>query len=139
MVSVNELGTGLKEMGVVSTVADLEQLTREIDDNQDGKVSFEEFLVAAAEHDILRTHVFQVDGAMSLRTVFETFCEGPANKISHSTLYEIFGGNRQDLDALLNEFDADGDGWIDFEEFQTMMNSNLRSPLEEVTKEDLEP
>ena len=137
MVSVFELGAGLKELGVASTVPDLEMLTRELDDNQDGMVGFEEFLAAAAEHDILRTEVFQSDGRMSLRTVFETFCEGSANKISQSTLYDIFGGNRQDLDTLLEEYDADGDGWINFEEFRTMMTAGV-SPLVEVTKEDLE-
>jgi Ca2+-binding EF-hand superfamily protein len=133
VVSVSELGAGLKELGVASTVTDLEMLTQGIDDNRDGTVSFEEFLAAAAEHDILRTELFQAGGRTSLRTVFETFCEGSDNKISQSTLYEIFGGNRKDLDALLDEFDANGDGWIDFEEFRTMMAAGV-SPLEEVTK-----
>ena len=137
IVNINELGAGLKNLGIVSTVADIERLCREIDSNQDGEVCFEEFLAAAAEHEILRTHVFQVEGSMSLRTVFETFCEGPADKISQSTLHEIFGGNREDLNTLLEKFDADGDGWIDFEEFRTMMAVD-KSPLEEVTKEDLE-
>ena len=58
MVSISELGVGLKELGVVSTVLQLQLLTQEIDENKDGTVTFEEFLAAAAEHDILRTQVF---------------------------------------------------------------------------------
>ena len=72
---------------------------------------------------------------MSLRTVFETFCEGPADKISQSTLMKYLWKSRGS--KHLEKFDADGDGWIDFEEFRTMMAVD-KSPLEEVTKEDLE-
>ena len=136
--SVYELGAGLKELGVASTVAQLESLTKEIDENQDGRVSFEEFVAAAAEHELIRTKVFTENGSLTLRTVFDTFCEGSTNKISQSTLYDIFSGDRSELEKTLQEFDANGDGWLDFEEFCMLMSSN-NDPLDEVAEEELHP
>ena len=138
MVSIQELGSGFKELGVANTVSQLESLTTSMDDDQDGVVSFEEFVAAAAEHDILRSQVFAASGHLTLRTVFDTFCEGSSNKISQSTLYEIYSGDVTELERTLQEFDVNGDGWLDFDEFCMLMESG-NSPLNEVTEEEILP
>lgn len=107
VVTLEELGWGLKSLGVLMNADDIDSITAEIDQDGDGRVSFDEFLAAVAE----REHFTQKE---RLRLAFDYFDMDHNGKIDEGELFEIVG-NMDDTQQVLQQFDTDGDGAIDFE------------------------
>ena len=106
VVSVADLGRALKELGVFMNADDIDAIMSDIDQNGDGMVTFDEFLAAAAEQD-----AFTVEERM--QKAFNYFDIDGSGGIDLAEMFEIVG-NMDDAKDLIDRYDTDKDGIIDF-------------------------
>ncbi|CAF1674220.1 unnamed protein product, partial [Didymodactylos carnosus] len=115
----------LDSMGIVSTEEDLLDMIREVDEDQSGSVSFDEFVSMVKN---------AVDKNKSSREeLFRAFQVFDIDQNGFITLEELrttliaFGDRPTEEDAadMISEADLDGDGRINYDEFVVLMQSNI--------------
>ena len=111
----------MKSLGQNPTEKELTEMIKSVDDNGDGEIDFEEFLVLMASKKPSKD-----DPDKELRDAFKVFDADGNGTISRSELKKLMKNLGQtlsdaELDAMMDEVDADGNGEIDFAEFKTMM------------------
>ncbi|CAF0978704.1 unnamed protein product [Didymodactylos carnosus] len=120
-----ELRVVLDSMGIVSTEEDLLDMIREVDEDQSGSVSFDEFVSMVKN---------AVDKNKSSREeLFRAFQVFDIDQNGFITLEELrttliaFGDRPTEEDAadMISEADLDGDGRINYDEFVVLMQSNI--------------
>jgi calmodulin len=126
-ITVKELGTVMKSLGLNPTDEELADLVRDIDTDGNGQIEFKEFLSlmvnkiggdAASEDEIKQAfQLFDNDGngyisTSELRQVMATLGENPTD---------------QEVAELMQEADENGDGQIDFQEFVKLMNGTSKN------------
>jgi len=121
LLTLVELKEGLAKAGLKEIPPDLQQLMEEIDSDGSGVIDYTEFLAATLEQ---RSYV-QEDVCWSAFRLFDRNGDG---KISPDELKAVLNDNdvqnvagMQAVAQLLKEVDSNGDGFIDFDEFMTMM------------------
>jgi Ca2+-binding EF-hand superfamily protein len=98
------------------------QIISDLDKNNDGIISFAEFLeIIAAE-----TVINKENGGHVLRAVFKQFVEdenGTISAVEIQKLLKKLGDNLSDkeVNEIIRGVDSDGDGKIDYEEFLNML------------------
>ncbi|EFJ28056.1 hypothetical protein SELMODRAFT_94292 [Selaginella moellendorffii] len=125
-ISVAELGGVLKSLGENPSEEDLRTMVREVDADGDGFVDFDEFVHLNTEilGDALAASVEELKAAFY---VFDTDKNG---YISAEELYKVMfnlgekGVTMEDCNRMIGGVDSDGDGFVNFEEFQRMMLSS---------------
>jgi len=126
-ITYDELRDGLKRMGSVLAENEIKQLMSAADVDGNGSIDYEEFIAATVQ----RT---KVDDDDNLKAAFQHFDKDDSGKITldemNEALKEWGGMNADEASAVLAEVDKDGDGKIDYQEFQLMMrNSAVASAL----------
>uniref|UniRef100_A0A7S3NNZ0 EF-hand domain-containing protein n=1 Tax=Aureoumbra lagunensis TaxID=44058 RepID=A0A7S3NNZ0_9STRA len=135
-VNRKELRRGLERIGLDLTSSELNRVLDELDRNGDGRCSFSEFETFfhnSMDEDriteiqaIIRNEVRRLAnssrGIPSLRLAFAAFDKNDSGHISRRELrneLEKLGIelSSRDIDAVLDRFDLDGDGKIDYREF----------------------
>ena len=101
------------------TKEEVEQIFSNIDYDNNGTISFDEFLKAAIDKKKLLTDE-------KLKAAFALFDMNGDGDIEAKELQEIMGENNDDVQGdvwkkMIAEVDLDGNGVIDFEEFKDMM------------------
>lgn len=102
----------------------LEDILRGVDSDGSGCLDYTEFVAATVDR-----RIYAQRGV--LRAAFRTFDLDGDGKISKQELRQVLGREEGDertpserrIDSLLGEADADGDGYVDFEEFFAMMTA----------------
>nr|XP_023880949.1 probable calcium-binding protein CML27 [Quercus suber]POE74985.1 putative calcium-binding protein cml27 [Quercus suber] len=122
-ISVTELGAVFSSLG--SSFSDEEELRRimdELDSDHDGFISLTEFAA------FCRSSSAEDGGASELRDAFKLYDQDQNGLISASELHLVL--NRlgmncsvEDCHRMIRSVDSDGDGNVNFEEFQKMMNT----------------
>jgi calmodulin len=112
------------KLGEVPTVDELQDMIAAVDQNGDGEIDYEEFLGLMA----LRRMELKVDPEIALRAAFDVFDADGSGYIDREEvrlLMKKFAQTLTDeeIDAIMSEGDADGDGEISFEEFKELMFS----------------
>merc|ERR1712087_514261 len=126
---LHELHAGLETAGFTDIPANLQDIMASIVSDGSGVIDYTEFLSAALTKDQYENHD-------ALWSAFKAFDRDGDGKISKSELVAVLS-RQTTSDALnpkkavtrscshvsdiLNDFDKDGDGEIDFEEFKDMM------------------
>lgn len=136
--SIAEMKRGLKQVGV-QVSEEVPQLLPHVDSDGSGMVEYTEFLAAT----ITEKKHLQEDGAC--RAAFQVFDEDNNGKITKdemakllscnraASLVELSGSDRTDIEQAVAEADIDGDGQLDFREFQALLQSACaRLPVQEL-------
>jgi calcium-binding protein CML len=121
-ISVSELGAVLNSLG--SSFSDDDELQRimdELDSDHDGFISLAEFASFCSSGS-------EDGGASELRDAFDLYDQDKNGLISASELHLVL--NRlgmkcsvDDCNRMIHSVDSDGDGTVNFEEFQKMMTT----------------
>lgn len=126
-ISSSEVRTVLTSLGGAISDEELNQLMKQIDTDNDGFISLEEFLDfhRASEAVSPGGEVSPVHDPM--RDAFQMFDKDGDSRISASELQSVLvslGGKGHSLEEckqMIESVDKDGDGYVDFMEFQELM------------------
>ncbi|XP_021909569.1 probable calcium-binding protein CML27 [Carica papaya] len=121
-ISATELRDVLKAMGSDYTENEVQRVMEEVDADRDGFINFQEF------SDLCRSN--SCDSSAELRDAFDLYDQDHNGLISSSELHLVL--NRlgikcsvEDCVRMIGPVDSDGDGNVNFEEFQKMMTTSL--------------
>merc|ERR1712241_1353963 len=118
-ITTKELATVMRSLGQHPTESELQDMINEVDEDGNGTIEFNEFLVMMAKKvkenessdDIKEAFkVFDRDGYISAEELGQVM----------STLGESL--TQEEIDEMIREADSDGDGRVCYEEFATMMS-----------------
>lgn len=123
-ISVTELRDVLKSMGSSITEEELKRVLEDIDTNKDGFINLSEF------SSLCRSSSDEVTAALELRDAFDLYDQDKNGLISTSELHLVLNqlGMKCSVDdcaRMIKSVDSDGDGNVNFEEFQKMMSASL--------------
>merc|ERR1712080_798276 len=108
-----------KSMGVECNKTDMDNYAQEVDEDETGKFTFNQFCQVSAK--------FMVeDDEEQMKEAFRIYdkeCQGfITNDVLKDILREIDNTlTEEDLEHIVEEVDEDGSGTMDFDEFQEMM------------------
>eukprot|EP00002_Diphylleia_rotans_P026220 TRINITY_DN5217_c0_g2_i1.p1 TRINITY_DN5217_c0_g2~~TRINITY_DN5217_c0_g2_i1.p1 ORF type:complete len:171 (-),score=57.24 TRINITY_DN5217_c0_g2_i1:461-973(-) len=122
-IDYHELKVALRAMGFEVKKAEVKRMIEDIDVDQTGKVGLGDFL------NIMTTKISERDPMEEIARAFRLFDEESAGKITLKNLRKIakeLGENTTDeeLQAMIEEFDQDGDGMINETEFFGIMDQS---------------
>lgn len=114
----------MTQLGESPTDEEIEEMILAVDVNGDGEVDFEEFLALMR----LRMGESGEDAEQHLRDVFNMFDSDSSGYIDRDELRALMKKLAQtlkddEITAIMEEADVDGDGEISFEEFKILMTS----------------
>ncbi|KFK41806.1 hypothetical protein AALP_AA2G174300 [Arabis alpina] len=117
-ISVSELNNVFKSMGTSYTEEELNRVLDEIDIDRDGYINLEEFSAICKSS----------SSAAEIREAFDLYDQNKNGLISSAEIHKVL--NRlgmtcsvEDCVRMIGHVDSDGDGNVNFEEFQKMMAS----------------
>ena len=121
-ISVSELGSVLKSMGSSYTQEELQRVMDDVDSDKDGFINMEEFA------ELCRSS----SGASELRDAFDLYDENKDGVISTKELHGVLNRlgiacSEDECRKMIVSVDKDGDGSVNFQEFQKMMSKNLNA------------
>lgn len=120
----SELSYVMSKLGETPTEDELEDMIRAVDLNGDGEIDFDEFIGLMR----LRMDERQRDPEEDLRDAFNMFDADRSGYIDRDEVRLLMKKlaqtlTEEEIDAIMEEVDTDGDGEISFEEFRAMMFS----------------
>ncbi|CAG7852106.1 Calmodulin-2 Short=CaM 2 [Serendipita indica DSM 11827] len=119
-ITTRDLGIVMRSLGETPSEAEIQDMLNEIDPDGSGTINFPDFLTMMAR----RMKADDVED--EIRQAFEVFARDGTGLISIGELRHIMIhlGEKltdEEADELLREADADGDGYINYEEFAKML------------------
>ena len=131
MISRQELKTVMRSLGQNPTDDDIEEMMLNVDRDQDGQISYEDFMnlinlqIQSSGLCVdLCSLTENVDEMAEAFAVFDVDKDGYITKSELRQVMNRLGENLTDaqLDAMIKEADKDKDGKINEEEFKALMN-----------------
>ncbi|KAJ8646680.1 hypothetical protein MRB53_008428 [Persea americana] len=121
-ISATELGDVMRALGSSPTDDEIGRMMAEIDADGDGFIDLKEFAAF---------HGGGAGDGRELRDAFDMYDQDKDGLISASELHRVLKslGDRctiEDCSRMIRSVDSDGDGSVNFEEFQEMMSSGKR-------------
>ncbi|KAJ7970276.1 Calcium binding protein [Quillaja saponaria] len=123
MISVTELGDVFEALGSSVPSEELKRVMDDLDTDHDGFINLSEFA------NFCRSGFDQDGGASELREAFELYDQDKNGLISATELQFVM--NRlgiqcsvEESHRMIKSVDADGDGNVNFKEFEKMMTNN---------------
>ncbi|XWS37583.1 hypothetical protein CRYUN_Cryun19dG0057200 [Craigia yunnanensis] len=125
-ISVTELGDVMKALGSTYTEEELKRVMEDIDTDKDGFVNQYEF------SSLCRSSSDAITAASELRDAFDLYDQDKNGLISTNELHRVLNrlGMKCSVDdcvRMIKSVDSDGDGNVNFEEFEKMMGASLSS------------
>lgn len=120
LISIRELGTVMRTFGHNLTEADIIEMVKEVDIDNDGTISFYEFA------QMMSTKIKISDIEEATKTAFKIFDVNRDGFISSEELLEVMTNlgeevNEQEVKEMISVADIDGDGLISFSDFRSLM------------------
>nr|XP_048706118.1 calmodulin-like protein 3 [Caretta caretta] len=121
-ITTGELGTVMRSLGQNPTEAKLQDMVGELDTDGSGTVDFPEFL------SLMARKMRDMDSEEEIREAFRVFDEDGIGYISAAELRHVMTNlgeklTDEEVDEMIKEADADGNGQVNYEEFVRMMVS----------------
>merc|ERR1719297_201644 len=121
-VEPEEISEVMKVLGVNLTLEELTDIMSNLDENGDGVMDFNEFVMMMDRRMSINSQRAEIE------QTFKVFDKNGDGKITFDELKEVLtqlGENVTDKDVadMIKEADTNGDGVIDFEEFKIMMTA----------------
>ncbi|KAJ0247854.1 calcium-binding protein CML27 [Hirschfeldia incana] len=118
-ISVSELGGVFKAMGTSYTETELNRLLEDVDADRDGFINVDEFYTLCRSSST----------ASEIRDAFDLYDQDKNGLISAPELHQVLNrlgmsSSVEECSRMIGPVDADGDGNVNFEEFQKMMTSS---------------
>jgi len=118
-ITTNELGSVMHSLGCRTTYFELESFVHQLDDDGNGTIEFDEFVRLMVDR--LQKQTDDDD----LRKAFEVFDRDHDGYVSAKDLKLAMRSlgeklSEVELREMINEADKDGDGKVNFDEFQSM-------------------
>lgn len=128
-ISSDELASVMKALGSETSDEEISCMIREIDTDNDGYISLEEFAAFCKGESAFGT---ADDGEKEIHDAFEMYDQDRDGFISEIELHEILtrlGERCSVIDCvnMIKSVDSDGDGKVSFEEFRNMMTNSSKS------------
>ena len=120
-IDLAELGKAIEKMGGQKlSMEDLREIVKEVDSDYNGTVEFDEFIA------LMESKMKDVDSEEELYEVFKIFDKNGNGKVSKNDIRIVLNGLReiitpQELQDLMDKYDIDKDGYLNYEEFKDMM------------------
>lgn len=119
-ITTNELGTVMRSLGPNPTEAEVREMINEVDADGSGTIDFPEFL------NLMARKMKYTVSEEELKEAFKVFDKDQDGLISASELRHIMTSlgeklTDEEVDEMINEADADGDGQVSYEDFVRMM------------------
>ncbi|CAM6035712.1 unnamed protein product [Sphagnum compactum] len=119
-ITTQELGTVMRSLGQNPTEAELKDMIHEVDADGDGTIDFSEFL------DLMARKMKDADSDEELKEAFKVFDKDQNGFISAAELRHVMINlgeklTDEEVNEMIREADADGDGQVNYEEFVKMM------------------
>nr|XP_034323714.1 neo-calmodulin [Crassostrea gigas] len=120
-ISTNELAMVMRSLGQNPSDAELENMLKGVDEDGNGSIDFEEFVLMMAKK------LEKTNTEDEIREAFKLFDKDNNGCITVTELRNILTETGQKIrpeeaDELMKAIDTDGDGKIDYEEFCRMMS-----------------
>eukprot|EP00887_Chlorella_sp_A99_P007274 scaffold2.g7274.t1 len=115
-ITTKELGTVMRSLGQNPTEAELQDMINEVDADGNGTIDFPEFL------NLMARKMKDSDSEEELREAFKVFDKDGNGFISAAELRHVMTNlgeklTDDEVDEMIREADADGDGQVNYEEF----------------------
>jgi calmodulin len=135
-IELNEIRQVMRKLGQNPTEEELQEMISSVDDNGDKEIDFEEFLI------LMKSRCLEQDPEKELRDAFAVFDTDGSGSIDRKELKRLMKKLGQalteaEVDAMMDEVDANGDGEISYEEFKLMMVRFLFSYSEAIAVAEL--
>ncbi|XP_064617475.1 centrin-3-like [Liolophura sinensis] len=123
LIDYHELKVAMRALGFDVKKADVLKVLKDYDRDGIGKISFEDF------NEVVTDMMLERDPQQEILKAFNLFDDDGSGKISLRNLRRVareLGENMSDeeLRAMIDEFDKDGDGEINAEEFMAIMTGD---------------
>ncbi len=121
-ITTNDLGSVMRSLGLNPSEAELKAMLKDIDAGGNGTIEFPEFLTLLTSKTKERAEQAEIVAA------FRVFDRNNDGHISGDEIRHIMGNlgekiTKEEVDEMMREAKADGDGKLKYEQFVTMMNS----------------
>ncbi|XP_038270122.1 calmodulin-like protein 3 [Dermochelys coriacea] len=121
-ITTGELGTVMRSLGQNPTEAELQDMISELDTERSSTIDFPEFLSMMARK------MRDMDSEEEIREAFQIFDEDGIGYISAAELQHIMTNlgeklTDEEVDKMIKEANADGNGQVNYKEFVRMMAS----------------
>jgi len=118
----HELKLVITQLGEEPTDEEIQEMILLVDENGDNEIDFDEFLTLMR----LRQGVDGDDAEAQLREVFDVFDEDKSGFIDRDEMRRLMKKlaqalTEEEISAIMEEVDVDGDGEISFDEFKALM------------------
>ena len=122
-ITLPELRTVFSSLGQNPTDQELQDLINEVDDDGNGEIEFEEFLV------LMANNMKDIDEEMEIQNGFKVFDVDGDNAITFTDLEQVMESlgeklTTEQLQDIMNEIDPNNDGLaVNFEEFTKLVTA----------------
>ncbi|PKU85195.1 neo-calmodulin-like [Dendrobium catenatum] len=126
-ITAEELGIVMRSLGINPTVMELQDMISKVDADNSGTIDFEEFL------NLMKSIMKDINS--ELMEVFRIIDKDQNGFISADELHQVMANLEEKLtddgvNELIREADRDGDGQINYKEFETMISAKLDISLQ---------
>jgi len=126
VITTKELGTVMRSLGQNPSEVELQDMINEVDQDGNGTLDFEEFLVMMAKKQIQMQNA--EDNEEELKEAFKVFDKDNNGYISAAELRHVMTNlgeklTDEEVEEMIKEADTDGDGQVNYDEFVKMMMS----------------